>query len=40
MEDIQNGRRTKWKMTKTEDNQNRRQPKWKTTKRQRKWKMT
>merc|ERR1711895_68533 len=32
MEDDQNGRRPKWKMTKMEDDQNGRRPKWKTTK--------
>ena len=32
MQDDQNGRRPKWKMTKMEDDQNQRRPKWKTTK--------
>ena len=32
MEDNQNGRRQKWKMTKMEDDQNGRWQKWKTTK--------
>ena len=31
MEDVQNGRRSKWKTTKMEDNQNRRRPNWKVT---------
>ena len=32
MEDNQNGRQSKWKMTKMEDNLNGRWPKWKMTK--------